>query len=91
MRFEQRGELLAQLVQLRPDRALAIRLKGVVGVVFLVIIFRRIKIDQRLQSGDDGIPERLGLVQFLDENRGFHLLLLVGVENRRAVLRTQAA
>ena len=91
MRFEQRGELLVQLIELGRDRDLAIRLIGVVGVVFLMVILGGVELGQGLQGGDDGVSEHLGLVQFLDENRSFLLLPLVGVENRRAILRAHVA
>ena len=88
VRFQQLFELLLQLAQLGRNHVLAIGLKRIIGVELLMVAFRWIEFGERLQGCHNGIFKALGLVQFFDERRGFVPLLIIGVENRRAVLRT---
>ena len=88
VRFQQLFELLLQLAQLGRNHVLAVGLKRIIGVELLMVAFGWIEFGERLQGCHNGILEALGLVQFFDERRGFFPLLIIGVENRRAILRT---
>ena len=86
--LKQLGKLLVELIQLGRNGVLTVRLIGIVGVKFLMVIFRRIKLRQRLEGCHYGILKCFCFVELLDERSRLLSLLVVGVENRRAVLRT---
>jgi len=65
---------------------LAVRLVRIVGEKFLMVIFRRIKFSQRLDSRDNRIFKPLSRIEFFYESIGLLLLFFVSVEDRRAIL-----
>src|SRR3712207_779210 len=83
------GEVLvAELRDLGGDHDLAVRLVRVVAEVFLVVVLGPVECVERRHLGHDGIsPKVLGL-ELRDHLLGDGPLLLVVVEDRRAVLRT---
>ena len=88
MGLEQLRELLVQLVQLGGYRVLAVRLVRVIGIEFLMVIFRRIEFRERLERRHHWVLKRLRLVKLFDEHGSFLLLRFIGIKNRGAVLRT---
>ena len=57
MRLQQFAKLLVQLVQLRWDQVLTIRLVRMIGIVFLMIVFGFVEFPQRFQCGNDGLAK----------------------------------
>ena len=79
--------MLAELGYLGCNHGLAIGLKGIVGEIFLVIIFSHIELVEPGHFGDDGfIPDML-VIQLFNELFYCGLLPVVVIEDRRALLR----
>lgn len=79
---------LLELLQFRPDDEVAIRLVGVVGVVILVVVLRRVEVLVGLDGGDDGFGENVVFVELIFVVLGAFLLGVVMVEDDAAVLGT---
>ena len=79
--------MLAELGDLRRDHRLTIRLVGVVGEVFLVIIFGHVEFVELGHFGHDGLVPDVLVVQLLDGFLGNLLLFIVVIEDRGTILR----
>lgn len=79
--------MLAELYHLRRDDRHAVGLMGIIGKIFLMVIFRHVELRERRDLGDDGIRPQTRLGQFADDRLGVRALRFVVEEDCRAVLR----
>ena len=78
--------MLAELGDLRRDHRHAIRLEGIVGEVFLVVILSHIELVELCHLGDDGLVPNVLLVQLLDELLCGGLLFVIVIKDGGTVL-----
>src|SRR5205809_5317514 len=76
-----------QLVELRRYHELAVGLVRIIGVIFLVVLFRLVELGQRLQRSHDRFAEGLGSIELFNKTFRLPLLFVVGIENSGAILR----
>src|ERR1700722_14998770 len=87
-RFQQVGEILVELRQLRRNHKLAVRQRGIVAKIFAMVILRFVKRLKRTHLGDDRIASGIRCVQFPNEGLGLALLLIRRIEDHRAIFGT---
>src|SRR6056297_670712 len=80
------GKSSPELIQLRTDNCATISLFGVVGVIILVILLRFVKIFERRYFCNNWARESPGCIEPFFIFNGLLFLMVVGVENHRAVL-----
>ena len=78
---------MAELGHFRSNHRPAVALERILLEVFLVVIFGNIKLVERRYFGDDWVVPNFGCTDLPDDFFGNFLLLLIALENGRAVLR----
>src|SRR5579864_874216 len=78
---------LFKLIQFRPDDRGTIRLPGMVHIVILMVVFRRVECGEWDDVGDNGAIEGARGIEFLLVTLSQFLLIGIVVENDRAILR----
>ena len=80
-------KIMAELCHFGSYHGPAVALERILLEVFLMVIFGDIKLVERRNFGNERVIPNLGCTDLTDDFFGNFLLLLIAIENGRAVLR----